>query len=91
MEKDYYKVTVRNITVKVKKDVIDNIDFLEYLSEAESGNALVIPKLLHIVFSDKDYEKVKKALQKEGIVKASEMTEFMGEVLTACNALEAKN
>lgn len=90
-EKNLKKITVKGITLKIDPDVLDDIEVFEWLAEAQDGNAFVFPKLIKRMFG-KDYAKVKEKLaDKNGITKASDMTEFFAEVMTALNALEAKN
>lgn len=87
---DYYRVVVRGIKLKIRKDAMDDIDLVEDLGELQDGNIFVLPRVLKRLFGSK-YEVVKEQLAHDGITKASEMTEFFEEVLTACNALDAKN
>lgn len=90
-EKNLKKITVRGITIKINPDVLDDIEVFEWLAEAQDGNAFVFPKLIKRMFGN-DYAKVKEKLaDKNGITKASDMTDFFAEVMTALNALEAKN
>lgn len=90
-KKGYIKVTVDGITVSVKKDVFDNIDLIEATAELDSGNAFALPKILKTVFEGKEYDRVKKHLEVNGITRATDMNAFMEKVLTAANATLAKN
>lgn len=90
-KKNLKKITVKGITVEVDPDIFDDIEVFEWLAEAQDGNAFVFPKLIKRMFG-KDYAKVKEGLaSKDGITKASDMTDFFAQVMTALNALEAKN
>lgn len=90
-KKNLKKITVKGITVEVDPDIFDDIEVFEWLAEAQDGNAFVFPKLIKRMFG-KDYAKVKEGLASEdGITKASDMTDFFAQVMTALNALEAKN
>lgn len=85
------KITVQGITVEIDPGVLDDIEVFEWLAEAQDGNAFVFPKLIKRLFGE-NYTEVKEKLASEnGITKASDMTEFFSQVMTALNALEAKN
>lgn len=85
------KITVRGITLRIDPDILDDIEVFEWLAEAQDGNAFVFPKLIKRMFGE-NYAMVKQRLASEdGVTKASDMTEFFAEVMTALNALEAKN
>lgn len=85
-------ITVKGITVKVPKDVFDDIDLLEEVAEAEAGNPLRYVPILKHVFGDEQYELIKKGLADEnGRTTVTAMSEFFSETAVALNALDAKN
>lgn len=90
--KNLVSITVKGITVKVSKDMMNDIDIVEWFGELQEGNVFVFPKLCKRMFGDEQYLKVKDALKKKsGVTTATDMSEFLMEAMTALNALEAKN
>ena len=88
---EYYRVTVRGIKLKVRKDTMDDIDMVEDLGALQDGDIFALPRVLKRMFGD-EYDVVKDRLANEHhITKVSDMTAFFEEVLFACNALDAKN
>lgn len=85
------KVTVRGITVAVDPDLMDDIDMVDDFAAVQDGDVFAIPRLLRRLFGD-DYRRVKHGLAgADGVTKATDFIEFMGEVMRAVSALEAKN
>lgn len=88
----YYNVTVKGITLRITKDVLDDIETVDLLSEVQNGNIFAFPKLAKKVFGEEGFKKVKEGLaDADGRTRVSAVIEFFGEVFTACNALAAKN
>lgn len=88
----YYNVTVEGIGLRIPKDVIDDIEVVELLGEVQDGNIFSFAKLAKLMFGEEGYKKVKDGLaDKSGRTKVSDMSDFFTKVLTACNALAAKN
>lgn len=88
----YYNVTVEGISLRIPKDVIDDIEVVELLGEVQDGNIFSFAKLAKRMFGEEGYKKVKEGLaDKNGRTKVSDMSNFFTKVLTACNALAAKN
>lgn len=85
-------VTVNGITVCVSRDAFDDIELLEDLAEAEGGNGLLYVSIFKRVFGDEQYERVKRELANdEGRTSITAMSEFFTGVVSAVNALDAKN
>ncbi len=85
------KLTVRGITVSVSPDLMDDIEMVDDFAAVQDGDVFAVPRLLRRMFGD-EYQRVKAALaDPDGVTRASEFTSFMAEVLTALNAVEAKN
>lgn len=88
---NYYSVTIQGLPIKVKKDVMDDIDLIDDLSLLDDGDVFAFPRVIKKLFGEKQYPIVKEHLAKKGITKASDMSKFMEETFNAVNALQAKN
>lgn len=88
----YYNVTVDGISLRIPKDVIDDIEVVELLSDVQDGNIFSFAKLARRMFGEEGYQKVKDSLaDKDGRTRVTDMSDFLIKVFKACNALEAKN
>lgn len=87
-----YNVTVRGINLKIRKDILDDIEVVELLGEVQEGNVFAFTELSKLMFGDEGYQKVKRGLATDdGRTRVTDMSAFLVEVLEACNALAAKN
>lgn len=90
--KDYYTPTVKGIKVKVSKDVLDDMETVELLGAMQDGDIFAFPKLCKKMFGDDAYKEIREKLANDaGVTTVTAMSEFFTQVLTACNALAAKN
>jgi len=88
----YYSVTVRGINLKIAKDAFDDMDTVELFGDVQDGDIFAFPRLVKRIFGDKEYPRIKDALANaDGKTTVLEMSNFLTEVMTACNALAAKN
>lgn len=88
----HYSITVDGISLKIAKDVMDDMDVLDLLGEVQDGNVFAFSKLARRMFSDEGYAKVKEGLAgADGRTRVSDMSDFFVKALNACNAIAAKN
>lgn len=88
----HFTVTVRGITLKIKKDVVDDIEVVELLGDIQEGDIFAFPKLARLMFGEDGYQKVKEGLaRKDGRTRVTDVFDFFTEVFVACDALAAKN
>lgn len=88
----HYSITVDGVSLKIAKDVMDDMEVLELLGEVQDGNVFAFSKLARRMFGDTGYEKVKAALAgADGRTRVSDMSDFFAKALTACNDAAAKN
>lgn len=70
------------IVVQIKDEAFDDIEVFEMIVDLDGGNVFVLPTLCKRLFGSDKYKEIKEALRDEdGIVHASEMSEFFMHVL----------
>ncbi len=91
-EDAHFTVTVRGITLKIKKDAVDDIEVVELLGDIQEGDIFAFPKLARLMFGEDGYQQVKEGLaRKDGRTRVTDVFDFFTEVFVACDALTAKN
>lgn len=91
-KREYYNITVRGIKLKVAKDAMDDMEVVELMGAIQNGEIFAFPKLAKLLFGEDGYKTAKDGLaDKNGRTRLTDMAKFFEEVMTACNAVEAKN
>ncbi len=91
-KRTHFTVTVRGITLKIPKDVTDDIEVVELLGAIQDGDIFSFPKLARRMFGEEGYLKVKETLAGEdGRTRITDVFDFFTETFIACDALAAKN
>ncbi len=75
-------VTKSGFRYEIKKDIIDDYEMLELLSEADS-NVLVLPKVVNMLLGDRQTENLKKYIKKrDGKISMSAMEQELVDILS---------
>lgn len=85
------KVTVKGVTISIDPNVMDDIDLVDYIGAVQDGDIFAMPRVLKRMFGS-DYQRIKAELaDKAGVTTVTKFSNFLVEVMTAVNAIEAKN
>lgn len=70
---------------KLTREMLDDIEVLELISEIDAGAIVKVPALFKAMFGEDGYKAVKAHLTKDGKCKASDLVAWFGEQASAKN------
>lgn len=68
------------ITLKIKENVLDNMELLDDLVELDDGNSYAISKVLNRILEPEEKKKLYNHLRKDGVTPVSEVVTAMKEI-----------
>ena len=72
---------------EIEEEMLDNMEILDYLSDADDGNSLAFPKLLNILLGKDQKKRLYNHLRTEkGNVPSEKVLDELHEIFEICNA-----